>query len=151
MPTKQEKINKVITELFLELIMQDFDYNNIDTKNADKPVERYYILNRQKLTEIIHRGLGFVDRRTVYSMIHYLLGQGFIFHNSTSQISSHKEVIMPTNDTKYELNHDYIIEEHEKSFVHPHTLDQFTDKTSNQPVRAVVPINKRSIPSGLDN
>lgn len=93
------------------------------------PEDDYIVkINRQELTECIQAALGFVDRRTVYSMIHYLIGYCLIRHNSTSQIiytgmNKCTPKIMPTNDTKYILNVE-MIKLTMKSLmiiVHPHS------------------------------
>ncbi len=140
---KQQKINRIVTALFNELTFQNADFDKQDKKHKEycetfsvkfAPMQRIYKLNRQKLTEIIQDALGFVDRRVVYAMIHYLVGTGFIAHNPTSQIQhtgiGQKPIIMPTNDTKYELNSDIILQKYidnqKGNNVHPPvTLDKF--------------------------
>jgi hypothetical protein len=101
-----DKLSVLIRALRLELTILDNNYN----QNNIPENKRVYKINRQKLRLIIAGELTTSTRKTIYAYIDILLGKGLISPNPTSQLSTHLNVIMPTNDTRYFLNKSEIID-----------------------------------------
>jgi hypothetical protein len=75
------------------------------------------IINRQQLSETLQSTFEYpANDKTIYGIIDFFLGHGFLEHNSTSQIMTKefnlgnpyithsKTIIMPTNDTRYHIH-----------------------------------------------
>jgi hypothetical protein len=97
---KEQKIRKVLNKLQLEITLADI-------VNTEVP-NKVYKINRKELTEIIQNALNLACRDTVRDMISYLLTKGYIRNNFNTQFSAKKGIIMPTNNTLYELIPDLI-------------------------------------------
>jgi hypothetical protein len=102
----EDKIVKVVRALRFEISALDNSYDESKTPIA----ERVYKINRQKLRCIIAGELMTSTRKTIYAYFDVLLGSGLISPNPTSQMSCIQNKIMPTNDTRYFLNKEEIIE-----------------------------------------
>jgi hypothetical protein len=103
--TVQEiKLSKVLEQLKLDIVLADSVFDKTDIPK-DK---RVYKIDRQELTDYIIKALKCMSRNTVYGMINYLIANGYIERNSTTQLSSKKRLKMPTNNTKYKLNEEKI-------------------------------------------
>ena len=130
----EDKLDKIIRALRLELTIRDNAYNEDKVPES----ERIYRINRQGLRWLIIGELNTSTRHTIYAFLELLLAKELISPNPTSQLSANLKKIMPTNDTRYFLNKAEIIEAFKinlaktKSSTHP--LSSFTQTTQSNVV-----------------
>ena len=118
MNVKKFKLLKIIDNLHGNIDLQRtlfLEENEERIKVHLKPKEEpdYYRIQRFKLKQHIMALLDITDSHTVNSWVMKILARGAIFPNPTTQLSTHKRQIRPTNDTFY--------------FIYEHRVNQMRD------------------------
>lgn len=119
---KAEKLLRIIQEL-------NSVWTITASKLKDEEKDKVFI-KRFYLKQIIQDKLNIVDAHTVNGWVTRLLALGVISPNPTSQLSANKQVIKPSNDTRYFINHAEAKAQIQK--LHPHTLMFFSRSPDDQ-------------------
>lgn len=117
MTTKKEKIWLLLHEL-----------KNVFEKEFILSSEDKIVIKRWNVKLIIQSKLQIVEVHAVNQWINFLLSEGYLRPNPTSQLSSKIQVIKPTNDTRYFISYEnilYMIDIlRSEIFPHTHTKSQ---------------------------
>ena len=100
------------------------ELKNIFEKEAKNTNDKdNIIIKRWNIRLMIQSKLQIVECHAVNQWINFLLSEGYIHPNPTSQLSADKRIIKPSNDTRYFINYENILYMIDmlRSEIFPHT------------------------------